>query len=306
MPDVPSPRLVLIPVLTAAIALTACNGATAGDPTGAAHAASPAPTLIDGSVPPGGSTGPNGERSGPGTSSPSGDARRPGATRSGSRPPIVKNGSRDSDKVSLTFDADMTDSMIRQLANHTVASYANTRVLDLLEQQGVPATFFLTGQWVEQYPQVTSRITGNPLFEVANHSYEHMGFVPGCYTLPTLPPALMTSDVARTFDVLAPYGGRQTRYFRFPGGCYDDAAVQALAPLGVTVIQWDVVSGDPFATASAPIVRAVLTQVKPGSIVVMHVTEANAQYTDEALPEILAGIRDKGLRPVTLSEMLES
>jgi peptidoglycan/xylan/chitin deacetylase (PgdA/CDA1 family) len=114
----------------------------------------------------------------------------------------------------------------------------------------------------------------------------------------------MTSDVAHTFDVITPYGGRQTRYFRFPGGCYDQAALQALAPLGVTVIQWDVVSGDPFATASAPIVRAVLSQVKAGSIVVLHITEGNAQYTDEALPEILAGLKAKGLQPATVSEVL--
>jgi peptidoglycan/xylan/chitin deacetylase (PgdA/CDA1 family) len=110
--------------------------------------------------------------------------------------------------------------------------------------------------------------------------------------------------VAHTFEVMAPYGGRQTRYFRFPGGCYDNAALQSLAPLGVTVIQWDVVSGDPFATAAAPIVKAVLSGVKPGSIVVLHITEGNAQFTDDALPDILAGIRAKGLRPVTVSELL--
>jgi peptidoglycan-N-acetylglucosamine deacetylase len=72
----------------------------------------------------------------------------------------------------------------------------------------------------------------------------------------------------------------------------------------VTVIQWDVVSGDPFATAAAPIVHAVLSQVKPGSIVVMHVTEGNAQFTDEALPPILDGLRAKGLEPVTVSQLL--
>jgi peptidoglycan/xylan/chitin deacetylase (PgdA/CDA1 family) len=114
----------------------------------------------------------------------------------------------------------------------------------------------------------------------------------------------MTDDVARTFAVIEPFGGRQTRYFRFPGGCYDDAALRALAPLGVTVIQWDVVSGDPFATAWQPIVHAVLSQVRPGSIVVMHITEANAQFTDEALPPILDGLAARGLQPVTLSELL--
>jgi peptidoglycan/xylan/chitin deacetylase (PgdA/CDA1 family) len=204
----------------------------------------------------------------------------------------------------LTFDADLTDFMQQQLASGKVASYANLKVLDILQRDHVPATFFLTGQWVEQYPEVTRRLAADPAFELANHSYEHMGFVPKCYTLPTLAPAAMTSDVAHTFDVIAPYGGRQTRYFRFPGGCYDKAALHALAPLGLTVIQWDVVSGDPFATAAGPIVNAVLSTVRAGSIVVLHITEANARFTDAALPPILAGLAAKGLHPVTLSDLL--
>ena len=50
--------------------------------------------------------------------------------------------------------------------------------------------------------------------------------------------------------------------------------------------------------------RAVLSTVKAGSVVILHVTEANAQYTDEALPLILAGLKEKGLVPAPLSEVL--
>lgn len=64
------------------------------------------------------------------------------------------------------------------------------------------------------------------------------------------------------------------------------------------------VSGDPFATAWQPIVRAVLDQVRPGSVIVLHVTEANAPMTDEALPHILAGLAERGLEPALLSEVL--
>jgi peptidoglycan/xylan/chitin deacetylase (PgdA/CDA1 family) len=206
--------------------------------------------------------------------------------------------------VALTFDADMTDAMIARLRRGEVPSYANLRLLGMLERGEIPATFFVTGQWAERYPQVTRRIAGNPRFELANHSYEHAAFTAGCYTLPRLPAKDMTDDVAKTFRTLEPFGGRQTRYFRFPGLCHDQAALRALAPLGVTVIDGDVVSGDPFARSAAPVVHAVLSQVRPGSIVIMHLTEANARYTDDALPPILAGLRKRGLEPVTLSELL--
>ncbi|MEU4421820.1 polysaccharide deacetylase family protein [Actinoplanes sp. NPDC024001] len=228
----------------------------------------------------------------------------PGATRTGARPPVVQHGPRDTPWVSLTFDADMTDAMAERLRSGKVSSYANVTLLKMLEQRRIPATFFVTGQWAEEYPKITRRIAGNDLFEIANHSYEHAAFTADCYTLPQLPPATMTEDVAKTFTTLQPYGGRQTRYFRFPGLCHDKPALKALAPLGLTVVDGDVVSGDPFAQGPAPIVRAVLSQVKPGSIIVMHVTEANAQYTDDALPKILAGLQRRGLRPVKLSELL--
>lgn len=228
----------------------------------------------------------------------------PGAAQAGSVPAVVQHGSRDVKRVALTFDADMTDAMTARLRRGEVKSYANLRLLGILEKRRIPATFFVTGQWAEQYPDVTRRIVGNPLFEVANHSYEHAAFTGDCYNLPRVKPADMTEDVAKTFRVLEPFGGRQTRYFRFPGLCHDRAALTALAPLGVTVVDGDVVSGDPFARGPEPVVDAVLSQVKPGSIVIMHVTEANALYTDDALPAILAGLRRRGLEPVTLSELL--
>ncbi|MEU4624006.1 polysaccharide deacetylase family protein [Actinoplanes sp. NPDC023801] len=244
------------------------------------------------------------ESAAPAASAPGAPAGTPGAVALGESPPVVQHGSRERKRVALTFDADMTDAMSARLRRGEVKSYANLRLLGLLEQRRIPATFFVTGQWAEEYPEVTRRIAGNPLFEVANHSYEHAAFTGDCYNLPRVKPAGMTEDVAKTFRVLEPFGGRQTRYFRFPGLCHDRAALRALAPLGVTVVDGDVVSGDPFARGPEPVVKAVLSQVKPGSVVILHVTEANALYTDDALPAILAGLRRRGLEPVTLSELL--
>jgi peptidoglycan/xylan/chitin deacetylase (PgdA/CDA1 family) len=216
----------------------------------------------------------------------------------------LAHGPRTGNRVALTFDADMTDVMLENLRSGRAESYANLRIIELLEREQVPATFFLTGKWVQRYPEVTRRLAGNPRFELANHTYGHHAFTDGCYHLPRLAADEMTGDVARTFRIIEPYGGRQTRYFRFPGLCHDAAALAALAPLGLTVVDGDVVSGDPFATAWQPIVHAVLSRVRPGSVVILHVTEANARMTDEALPHILRGLRERGLSPAPLSEVL--
>jgi peptidoglycan/xylan/chitin deacetylase (PgdA/CDA1 family) len=214
------------------------------------------------------------------------------------------NGSRGVAKVALTFDADMTPAMLTKLDNGQAQSYANLKVIQLLEDGSVPATFFITGLWAQRYPDVMRRLAANPNIEFGNHTWSHRAYTPNCYTLGQVPRGEMASEIHRTFDVIKPFGGRQTRYFRFPGLCYNTAALAAIAPENVIVIQGDVVSGDPMATAWQPIVRAVLEHVQPGSIVVLHVTQDNAKMTDKALPPILDGLRAKGLQPVRLSELL--
>ncbi len=229
----------------------------------------------------------------------------PGASDPSLPPPVVESGDRSDKRIALTFDADMTAFMWDQLDAGEVESQANVAIFDHLEQERVPATFFVAGMWAQRYPEHMERLAANPDFQFANHSYEHKGFTDDCYDLGKIDTADMADDVQKTFDIIEPYGGNQSRYFRFPGGCYDDTALQALQPLGVTVVQWDVVSGDPFATAARPLVDAVLSTAQAGSIVVLHCNEGNAQFTDEALPDIVSGLRDRGFELVTLSQLLE-
>ncbi|MEV4413295.1 polysaccharide deacetylase family protein [Catellatospora sp. NPDC049609] len=286
-------------VLLAAAALLAGCGPEADGPS---FVAAPATSATASST--GGAPSPPPRPSPSAAVSPAAGPKVPGRTKAGLLPPVVDHGPRRGDLVALTFDADMTDNMLAQLRNGNVRSYANLAVIETLERGKVPATFFLTGKWVQRYPEITRRLARNERFELANHTFGHQAFTADCYSLPRIPPAGMTEDVAKTFKIIEGYGGRQTRYFRFPGLCHDRAALRALSPLGLTVVDGDVVSGDPFATDWRPIVKAVLGQVKPGSVIILHVTEANARFTDEALPHILKGLAERGLRPATLSEVL--
>jgi peptidoglycan/xylan/chitin deacetylase (PgdA/CDA1 family) len=114
----------------------------------------------------------------------------------------------------------------------------------------------------------------------------------------------MAADVERSFQVLGRYVPRPTRYFRFPGGCYDAAALDAIAPVGCTVVEYDDVSGDAFGNNPARIAADTVRQAKPGSIVVLHITEANAPETAIALPAIVKRLRAEGYQLVTLGDLL--
>ena len=215
------------------------------------------------------------------------------------------HGRRDRPWVALTFDSNLTDGMIAELDRGAVSSFDNHQVVaELLEMQ-VPATFFLAGKWMERYPDEVKEIAANPAFELASHSYSHRAFRLPCYGLGRLPLAEMAIDVEQSEALLAAATPHPTTYFRFPGGCYDQAALRSIASTGVTVVQWDVASGDAFGHSVNAIVRNVLTSTQPGSIVVMHITGGNtAPLTAEALPQIVAGLRARGFTLMKLSDLL--
>jgi peptidoglycan/xylan/chitin deacetylase (PgdA/CDA1 family) len=228
----------------------------------------------------------------------------PGAHPRGTHPVVIFHGPRTRKQIALTFDSNMTDAMLQRLATGKVKSYANTAVVDELQKSHTPATFFLAGKWVQAYPRLTRRIAADPEFQVASHSWAHEGFRGKCYGLGTVERADMAADVERSFQVLGQYTDHATRYFRFPGGCYDAAALDAIAPAGCTVVEYDDVSGDAFGNDPARITADTVKNAKPGSIVVLHITEANAPETAIALPAIIKRLRGEGYRLVTLGDLL--
>jgi peptidoglycan-N-acetylglucosamine deacetylase len=220
-------------------------------------------------------------------------------------PPVFANGPRDRPAVALTFDSNLTDAMIGELNSGKVASFANVAVIDELDRLQVPATIFLAGKWMERYPDVTRRLAADPLFELASHSYAHRAYHQPCYGLGTLAPPEMAPDVVHSEALLRQFTTRPSPYFRFPGGCYDGAALHAIAPTGVTVIQYDLASGDAFGTSVRAIVSNVLANTHNGSIIVMHITGGNtAPLTAYAVPDVVAGLRQRGFQLVRISDLL--
>jgi len=218
------------------------------------------------------------------------------------------HGPRSVPKVALTFDTNMTDEMLAELDRGEVKSFDNEAAIEELQQLNVPATIFLAGKWMERYPDETRLLAGDPLFELASHSYAHRPFKAPCFGLGrAMPVADMAADVEHSEQLLRQFTDQPTPYFRFPGGCYDDKALAAVAPTGVVVVQYDVVSGDAFGTSVDAIVDQTLRDATNGSIVVLHLTGGNtAPLTALALPRNVEGLRGRGLQLVKLSDLLAS
>ncbi|MFE3824592.1 polysaccharide deacetylase family protein [Streptomyces sp. NPDC059092] len=218
--------------------------------------------------------------------------------------PVFQRGAAAAGKaVALTFDADMTADQGPRAARGE--RFDNPSLIALLRRLEVPSTVFMTGRWAEEYPTQAKSIGTDPLFEIANHSYSHYAFTADCYGLPVVGKERMADDVQRAFTAFRAAGARNVvPYFRFPGGCYDKAALRALAPQKVTAVQWDVVSGDAFATDADAVADQVLADVKPGSLVVMHCTRSAAPVTEDAVRRIVPELRERGYRFVRVSELM--
>ncbi|MGW2179561.1 polysaccharide deacetylase family protein [Streptomyces sp. NPDC001732] len=276
--------------------LTGCGTGGAVTGSGAADVRAHAPQRTPPPVPPSPSVKPTPAPSGPPTPAP----------EAAGRTPVFERGPRTADKVvALTFDADMTadEGPCAKAGEH----FDNPGLIALLRRLKVPSTVFMTGRWAEEYPEQARSIGTDPLFEVANHSYSHYAFTSPCYGLPTVAKDDVRADVERALAAFRRAGVRNTvPYFRFPGGCYDDASLRALAPARTTAVQWDVVSGDAFATDADAVAEQVLAGVAPGSLVVMHCTRSAAPVTDEAVRRVVPELRERGYRFVKVSELMRA
>jgi Predicted xylanase/chitin deacetylase len=169
-------------------------------------------------------------------------------------------------------------------------------ILDILEEEGVRCTFFLLGEWIRANPDVVRRMA-DAGHEVANHSYSHTHF--SC-----LDPETMREEILNTQAVIEESTARPgARLFRPPYGEYNGALTGVLGELGYrTLVMWDVDSRDWEGPPPAVIVRRVLADAAPGSIVLFHLHGAN---TAAALREIIPRLRARGYELTTVGGLLK-
>lgn len=200
--------------------------------------------------------------------------------------------------VALTFDLCETEGEI--------AGY-DGGVVGVLRRAGVAATFFTGGHWASTHRTRFSELLHEPLFEIGSHAWSHANLRTATPTRRALEIGAADATLkAAAQPPLCPTEApkQPSRLFRFPFGACDPASLQAVRAAGLVPVQWDVSSGDPSpGQSAAAIVRTVLAQVRPGSIVLMH-GNGRGWHTAEALPALIAGLRARGYTPVTVGALL--
>ncbi len=204
-------------------------------------------------------------------------------TSSSSHEGEVSRGSTSSPKIALTFDAgaagEPTDKILKALAKHSLHS-----------------TFFLTGKWIERYPELCRRIVDEG-HEIGNHTYSHP-------RLTAISDGEIINQMEKTEQLALRVTGKSTKpLFRPPFGARNKHVLDVVGGLGYRSIYWHVDCWDSVKAGitSDQITKRVLKLVGNGSIVLMH---CGSQATANALDGLLTQLEERGYKPVTVSELL--
>ncbi len=137
------------------------------------------------------------------------------------------------------------------------------RVLDLLKQYKVNATFFCIGKKAEENPAIIKRISDEGHL-IGNHSYSHT------VTFPFFSYNKMLTDVKKSQDILENITKRKINFFRPPFGVTNPTIAKVVRTLGYVTIGWNIRSFDTRGEIPEKIYKRIIKQVKPGSIILLH------------------------------------
>jgi peptidoglycan/xylan/chitin deacetylase (PgdA/CDA1 family) len=197
-------------------------------------------------------------------------------------PDEVSHGPRNGRAVALTFHGQGDPPLVG-------------RLLDEIAAGGARVTVLAVGTWLGAYPQLGQRIL-DAGHELGNHTLHHGD-------INRMPAHRIHAEIAGCAQVLRSVTGSIGRWFR-PSQTQHASAVVRTAAAGVgypTCLSYDVDSLDYTDPPPAAIVARTLAAVRPGSIVSLHFGHA---ATVAAMPALLDGLRQRGLTPVTMSELM--
>ncbi len=198
----------------------------------------------------------------------------------GSKAHPYYQGIKGKNMISITFNVDWGEEYIPALLN-------------ILADENIKATFFITGNWAGKFPGLLKDIAEQG-HEIGNHGYTHAHPV-------KLSENQFINHIKKNESLLYNLTGSKTSLYAPPYGEVNKRITKIAADLGYNTIMWSVDSLDWKRPAAEIIVQRVINKVEDGGIILLHPTRT----TVEALPEIIKKLRERKFKFVPISKLIQ-
>ena len=195
----------------------------------------------------------------------------------------------------LVTSVQTTDSVVALSFDDGPSAPYTDSILALLAGYHVPATFFVMGTALERHAALARRMVEQG-HELGNHSFSHRRMV-------LLSQRTIRHEVEATDSLIRNAGYTGPIHFRPPYGKRLVGLPWYLARTNRTTVLWTLEPDTRYRTAT-DMTRHVLDGIRPGSIILMHVELPVRREERAALPRIIEGLRERGYRFVTVSQLL--
>lgn len=203
------------------------------------------------------------------------------------QPKLIYSGDTDEKKVALTFDDGPED-------------LYTPKILEILKDKNVKATFFVVGKQVEEFPEMLKKIH-NEGHSIGNHTWGHNN-------IKQLTDDQIIQNVQQTTAAIEHVIGEETILFRPPYGAFQDQQADVLYNQGYTSVMWSVDTNDWSGATANEVLTRTHQNISPGGIVLQHNFKVPGRLdgTVKALPKMIDQLREKGYEFVTVDELIKN
>ena len=169
------------------------------------------------------------------------------------------------------------------------------KIMEILDKHNVKTTFFMTGEWVEKYPECVKTLVKKG-HDLGNHSATHPDMT-------KLSKEKQKEQILKVHNAVKELTGYEMELFRPPYGAYNNEVIRTCYEVGYYPIQWSVDSLDWKDLSASEIINKVCNHkaLSNGSIILCH---NGAKHTAEALDEMLTNLKSQGYEIVPISQLI--
>ena len=176
--------------------------------------------------------------------------------------------------------------------------YYTARILEILNEYDIKATFFFVGQNIENYPEAAEKVYAEG-HEIGNHTYTH-------HRVRSMEHGELLREMNRCDDAIYEIDEYRTRLFRAPEGAFDGEVETIAKNMDYSIILWSIDTRDWEHLSPDRILENVMKNIKSGDIILMHDYIGRNSPTPEALEMMIPALLERGYKFVTVSELMNT